>query len=93
MSREAVSQFEELGMAHEVGRSIANLAIATHRQSNTGSLDLFAKAKVIFAKENNLAWQALIDLYQALLLFDTGNFVTAKSLCSLALQFFEESET
>jgi CHAT domain-containing protein len=92
MSRQAERQFEELKVPHELGRSVVNLAIALYRKNDTAkSLQLLAKAKIIFAKENNRAWQALIDLYQALVLFDTGTLERAKELCGRALEFFEEA--
>jgi CHAT domain-containing protein len=92
MAREAGRQFEELEMAHELGRSVVNLAIALYRQNDTvGSLELLRRGKIIFAKENNNAWQALIDLYQALVMFDSGTLEPAKSLCRQALEFFVKS--
>ncbi|MBV9768157.1 MAG: hypothetical protein JOZ32_01185 [Bryobacterales bacterium] len=89
MSAAAELQFEKLQTAHELGRSIVNSAIASHRQNDTvRSLELLSKAKTIFLKENNHAWQALVDMYQALVLVENGTFEAAKSLCSRALEFF-----
>lgn len=92
VAQEAKTQFESQQMAFEMGRSIANLAIATHRQSdNAAALKLFEEAKRIFAKEDNAAWQALIDLYQSFVLFELGKHQQASSLCSRAREFFQQA--
>ena len=41
-----------------------------------------AKAREIFAREDNLVWPWLIDLYQGLLLFHEGRYFEAKRLIS-----------
>ena len=90
LASEARERFEALGMAFETGRSIANLAIATHRQMNSvHALELFAQAKAIFERENNQGWQALINVYRAMLLFELGKYDEARELCWTARAFFE----
>ncbi len=92
MAEHAAQQFKQLGMAYEEGRAIANLAIATHQQGDAGrALDLFTEAKNIFEQEKNHSWRALIDLYQALALFEMSTFEPARELCGRALRFFEEA--
>ena len=92
MARRAQEQFEKLCMAFETGRSVFHLAIATHqRQDSTQALELFAKAADIFAGEKNAAWQSLIGLYRALVLFDSGQSEDAMRLCQDALAFFESA--
>lgn len=93
MARAAEQQFAKLGMSYEAGRSVVNLAIATHRQNDSArTLELFAQAKEVFTRENNHAWLAMVDLYEALVLFETGKFDSAQRLCSQALKFFEENK-
>jgi CHAT domain-containing protein len=92
MALEAEHQFESLGMALEASRSVVNQAIARHQQNDSArALGLFAKAAGIFDREHNEAWQALIRLYSALVLFETGESVPATLLCREALSFFHSS--
>lgn len=89
-ARRAQKQFEKLQITFEGGRSLVNLAIAHHQQEDSDvALDLFREAGKIFAKENNAAWQALIGLYRALVLLDTGEPEAAVEPSIAALQFFE----
>jgi CHAT domain-containing protein len=89
MADEARLQFEALSMAFETGRSVADLAIASHRRRETArALDLFAQARSVFERENNQAWQALIDLYEAMVSFEIGKCNDARSLCSNARKYF-----
>ncbi len=88
----AQAQFERLGMGFETGRSIVIQAIARHYEQNwTEALDLFSKAAGIFAQEGNRAWQALIALYQAIVLLDLARPEEAAALCQPALSFFESA--
>lgn len=92
MAESASRQFEALGMSFETGRSLANLAIA-HQQKGEGSraLELFEKARGVFAREGNQPWQALINLYQALVLCAAGEHAEAQRLCEEAREFFSSA--
>ena len=86
---DAQQQFESLGMRFETGRALACLAIAKHRQrSSSEALHLFAQARNIFETEGNSAWQALIDLYHAMVLCETGSYDESRVLCWRAKEFF-----
>ncbi len=89
MAQKSFEQFQELGMNYEAARSLANLAIAAGMQGNSPrSLLLFAQAREIMVREKNQVWPSLLDLYQALVLFNEGSFVEARRLCTAALNFF-----
>jgi CHAT domain-containing protein len=93
LAAEAERQFQELGMGFESARAVVNLAIAAHQQRDAAkALDLFAKAAAIFSREGNQAWQATVNLYRALVLFETGGDTeTASRLCGESFAFFESS--
>jgi CHAT domain-containing protein/predicted negative regulator of RcsB-dependent stress response len=92
MAHRAQEQFERLAITFEAGRSVFNFAIALHQQDESfAALDLFATARDIFARENNAAWQALIGLYRALVLLETGQASAALGPCREALEFFVEA--
>jgi tetratricopeptide (TPR) repeat protein len=90
LAQRAQKQFEKLGIVLEAGRSLVNLAIALHQQEESAAaLDLFQQAREVFAKENNAAWQALIELYRALVLLETGEEQAAVEPSRAALKFFD----
>lgn len=89
MSQKSFEQFKELGMNYETGRSLANLAVVAGLQGDSArSLQLFSRAKEIMLREKNQVWPSLLDLYQALVLFYEDDFVDARQLCTIALDFF-----
>jgi CHAT domain-containing protein len=91
-AREGFVRFEKLGMTYEAAKSLANEAIALGQQGKSvQALDLFAKARQMFAREKNLVWSWLLDLYQALLLFHEGRYFEARHLCAGAAEFFDKS--
>ena len=93
MAQKSFEQFQELGMNYEAARSLANLAVAAGVEGNfSRSLRLFAQAKEIVLREKNQVWPSLLDLYQALVLFNMENFVEARRLCTAALGFFSSAQ-
>jgi len=92
MAHEGFLRFEKLGMGYEAAKTLANEAIAYGQQGKTvQALDRFAKAREMFAREKNLVWPWLLDLYQALLLFHEGRYFEARRSCFGAAKFFDES--
>jgi CHAT domain-containing protein len=90
MAHEGFLRFEKLGMGYEAAKTLANEAIAYGQQGKTAqALERFAKAREMFAREKNLVWPWLLDLYQALLLFHEGRHFEARRLCSGAAAFFD----
>lgn len=92
MAHEGFLRFEKLGMGYEAAKTLANEAIAYGQQGKTlQALERFAKARKMFAREKNLVWPWLLDLYQALLLFHEGRYFEARRLCSGAAAFFDQT--
>jgi CHAT domain-containing protein len=92
MAHEGFLRFEKLGMGYEAAKTLANEAIAYGQQGKTvHALERFAKAREMFAREKNLVWPWLLDLYQALLLFHEGRYFESRRLCSGAAVFFDQT--
>lgn len=93
MAQQSFDRFKALEMNYETGRSLANLAVAAGLQGNSSlSLQLFSQAKETMLREKNRVWPSLLDLYQALVLFDQGDFIEARRLCMAALEFFKSQQ-
>jgi CHAT domain-containing protein/tetratricopeptide (TPR) repeat protein len=92
MAHEGFLRFEKLGMGYEAAKTLANEATAYGQQGKTvQALERFTKAREMFAREKNLVWPWLIDLYQSLLLFHEGRHFEARRLCAAAAAFFDQS--
>ncbi|HKV61371.1 MAG TPA: CHAT domain-containing protein [Candidatus Acidoferrum sp.] len=92
MADEGFSRFEKLGMGYEAAKTLANRAIAYGQQGKTvQALERFTKAREMFARERNLVWPWLLDLYQGLLLFHEGRYFEARRLCAGAAGFFDQT--
>src|SRR5437773_6097060 len=92
MAHEGFLRFEKLGLGYEAAKTLANEAIAYGQQGKTvQALERFTKAREMFAREKNLVWPWLLDLYQALLLFHEGRYFEARRLCLSASAFFDQS--
>ena len=92
VAEEAFARFQELGIGYEAAKSLTNRAIALSQQGKAFlALELFIQARTIFVREKNLVWPWLIDLYQAVVLYDEGRFFEARRLCAGAFEFFRSS--
>jgi CHAT domain-containing protein len=92
LAERALDAFRQLGMGYEMAKAITNLAIAaSHHGDAAQALDLFRKAREIFARENNRVWTAMIDLYQALVVYQEDRLDEAGHLCERAFEFFSSS--
>ena len=92
MAHEGFLRFEKLGMGYEAAKTLANEAIAYGQQGKTvHALERFIRAREMFAREKNLVWPWLLDLYQGLLLFHEGRYFEARRLCVAAVVFFDQS--
>ena len=79
-------------MGYEAAKAQTNLAISlTHHGELAGALELFHRARKLFDQENNRAWIATIDLYQALVYHRERRLDEALELCRRALDFFGPS--
>ena len=81
---------QKLGMGYEEAKCQANEAMAYGQLGKAAqSLELFAQARAKFVRERNVVWSFLIDLYQAVVLFNEGRLVEARRCCSRASRFFQ----
>ncbi len=91
-AQQAFAQFEQLQLRYEAAKSLTNVAIALGQQEKAfQALESFAQARGRFIQEKNHVWPPLIDLYQALVLYNEGRLFEARRLCSAALEFFQPS--
>lgn len=91
IAHEGFLRFEAQGMRYEAAKTLANEAAAYGQQGKAvQALELFSQAREMFAKESNLVWPRLLDLYQALLLFHEGRHFEARRLCVAAVVFFDD---
>jgi CHAT domain-containing protein len=91
-AHEGYLRFQKLGMGYEEAKCQAYEAMALSQLGKTlGSLELFAQSRAKFISEKNLVWPWLIDLYQAVVLFNEGRLFEARRLCSAAAKFFDSS--
>ncbi len=91
-AHEGYERFQKLGMGYEEAKCQANEAMALSQLGRPlPSLDLFAQARPKFVREKNLVWPWLMDLYQAVVLFDEGRLFEARRLGTAAAKFFDAS--
>jgi CHAT domain-containing protein len=89
MAEEALASFERLGMGYEAAKAKSFLAIAQGQLGKVfRALELFGQARALFVREQNPVWPALLDLYQALMLFEAGRLPESRRLCQQALAAF-----
>jgi len=92
LGRAAHEAFKELGFGYEGAKALAFAAIAASRTGQAfEAVKLFAQAKQMFVTEKNQVWPSLIDLYEALVLFNEGRLFEAQRLCVAAHEFFKSS--
>ncbi len=93
-AHEGYLRFQKLGMGYEEAKCQANEAMAYGQLGKSvQSLESFAQARGKFVHEKNIAWPFLIDLYQAVVLFDDGRLAEARRSCSRASRFFATSHS
>ena len=91
-AHEGYLRFQKLGMGYEEAKCQAYEAMASSQLGKAlGSLELFARARAKFVNEKNLVWPWLMDLYQAVVLYNEGRLFEARRLCSGAATFFDGS--
>ena len=92
LGRAANAGFLELGFGYEAAKALGFAAIAASRQGQAfEGVKLFAQAKEMFVRDQNLVWPSLIDLYEALVLFTEGRLFEARRLSIAAHEFFRTS--
>src|SRR5579863_8061953 len=89
-AHEGFLRFQKLGMGYEEAKCLAFEAMATSQLGKVlGALELFGKARAKFVSEKNLVWPWLMDLYQAVVLYDEGRLFEARRQCAGAANFFD----
>ncbi len=89
LAKQARTSFDQIDMHYEAAKSLTYFAIAQSREGKAFlALDLLGKARETFVKERNRVWPALIDLYEALVLYKAGRPLEAARLAENALQGF-----
>ena len=91
-AHEGYLRFQKLGMGYEEAKCLAFEAMASSQLGKAlSSLELFAQARAKFVSDKNLVWPWLMDLYQAVVLYNEGRLFEARRLCAGAAQFFDSS--
>ncbi len=91
-AHEGYLRFQKLGMGYEQAKCQAYEAMALSQLGKAlSALDLFSQARAKFVSEKNLVWPWLMDLYQAVVLYNEGRLFEARRLCSGAATFFDGS--
>jgi len=92
LGRAAHEGFQKLAFGYEAAKALAFAAIAASRTGQPfEGIKLFAQSKQIFLEDKNHVWPSLIDLYQALVLFNEGRLFESRRLASAAYDFFRSS--
>ncbi len=92
LAREANEHFQRLGFGYEAAKALVFAAVSASRQGQAfEGIKLFSTAKELFIRDKNHVWPSLIDLYEALVLFNEGRFFEARRQCVAARDFFSNS--
>src|SRR5258707_15390719 len=92
LAREANENFKQLGFGYEAAKALVFGAIAASRQGQAfEGIKLLSTARELFVRDKNHVWPSLIDLYEALILFNEGRLFEARRLCIAARDFFSTS--
>lgn len=92
LGHSAHQSFQELGFGYEAAKALAFAAIASSRTGHAfEGINLFAQAREMFVRDQNQVWPSLIDLYEALVLFNEGRLFEARRRCLAAHGFFQTS--
>ena len=93
LAGEAAARFEQSGMSYERAKAMVNQATAASQAGDLGgALRLLRQARGLFEREQNRMWPALIDLYQAFLLYRRGNYRESQRLSRSAYRFLSGSQ-
>jgi tetratricopeptide (TPR) repeat protein len=92
VAQEGFQLFRKLEIGYEAAKSLTNQAIALGQAGKIKrALELFIEARTLFVREKNEVWPWLIDLYQAIALFQQGRHFEARCLALGAAGFFDKS--
>ena len=89
LAERALARFSRLRMVYEEAKAVTNLALATSRRGDIRrARQLFADARQLFGREGNEVWLALLDFYEALVLYRDGQYARARRLAEHARKLF-----
>lgn len=92
LARQAALRFERSGMTYERAKALVTQAIAaSHSGELSRALALLRVARVLFVKEQNRAWPAVIDLYRGILRYRQGQYSQAEKLAQQASEVLSRS--
>jgi CHAT domain-containing protein len=85
----ALGRFGRQRMLYEEGKAVTNLALAASRRGGVRrARTLFARARRLFEHERNDVWLALVDFYEALVLYRDGQAHPSRELAARARRLF-----
>ncbi len=96
LARQGYDGFDRLGMRYEAAKALAFEALAQASRGAAGrgeALGTLARARAIFAAEDNRIWPWRIDLHRALLEYEQGELEAAGELAGAALERLREVPT
>lgn len=92
LAQRALANFKTLRMRYETAKALTFWAIAqVHHGENSKAITILRRARQLFTRENNRVWSALLDLYQAMILYRSGFNSQSRRLCESALEVFQLS--
>ena len=92
LAAKSFAAFKELGMEYETGKALCYQALATVRRgAREPALELLARAQGMFERQDNAIWVAMVELYQALILFADGRLRDASARAHAAFTGFADS--
>jgi CHAT domain-containing protein len=81
LAERALARFGQLRMTYEEAKAVTNLALASSRQGLIRrAQQLFKRARQLFRRERNEVRLALVDFYEALVLYGDGQYARAREL-------------
>ena len=90
-AHEGYLRFQKLGMGYEEAKCQAYEAMALSQLGKAlRSLELFTQARAKFVSEKNLVWPWLMDLYQAVVLYNEGRLFEARRPVRGRREFFRQ---
>ena len=92
LARRAFDAFSELAMEYEAAKALAYQALAAARHTQRAlALDLLRQARRLFRRQGNRVWVAMVELYEASILFAESRLEEAEIRANAASAGFRDS--
>ena len=89
LAESAHAGFQKLNMGYEIAKATAFAGLAANQLGQRKAASkLFEKSRTLFVKEKNQLWPAVLDLYRAVVSYETGDDETAVRLSLAAFDVF-----